>query len=115
MIDSGTFQTGLTITTCMAFENSGVGVSFLPTTTRFFDVAMPSRNTVTTKSGTLTSMRSVPSSRGIQRHISMLATSCPSSRDGRPPASAVIVRLVSTLEAGRPLVFWKSAFATSTP
>ena len=75
LIDSGTPQDGWKITCSRSCENTGVGVSGLPTITRSVWMTFPSLTTRSVNSGTLTQTYKSPSWSGIQRHCSMFTAS----------------------------------------
>jgi hypothetical protein len=82
------------MTYCIRFENTGVGESGLPTTTRVSSA--PSRASLFQRQRVIGNvdldMRLAPRSRGSQRQRSILARISRSSRDGSPPDSTDTVR-----------------------
>src|SRR4051794_12951819 len=72
-IEGGTVQDGLTMVYSITPENTGVGVSGLPTMTRVWWIVAPSFQIRNRNSGRLTATWRQPRSVGSQRQRSMLA------------------------------------------
>src|SRR3954453_23489852 len=91
MIDCGTYQDGLMMISRIGAVRSGVWLVGLPATIFVFQTSASSRTTLSVKSGMLTITYIAPSSRGIQRQRSTLASTVSSALAGFGPLIAAMV------------------------